>query len=42
MTLGQEFGGYAQQAANAVSRVEDMLKSRLNQLALGGTAIGLM
>ena len=40
MTLGQEFGGYAQQAQNAISRVHDLMKSRLIELALGGTAIG--
>ncbi len=39
VTLGQEFGGYAQQIKNAISRVESCYP-RLYQLALGGTAVG--
>lgn len=39
MTLGQEFGGYAQQVEYAIARIKDTLP-RLYQLALGGTAVG--
>lgn len=39
MSLGQEFGGYAQQVEYAIARVKDTLP-RLYQLALGGTAVG--
>jgi fumarate hydratase class II len=37
--LGQEFGGYAQQIANGLARLESV-KPRLAELALGGTAVG--
>jgi fumarate hydratase class II len=37
--LGQEFGGYATQAAKAVARAERAMMS-LNELPLGGTAVG--
>jgi fumarate hydratase class II len=37
--LGQEFSGYAQQIRNGRARLESV-KSRLAELALGGTAIG--
>lgn len=37
--LGQEFGGYAQQIANGLARLE-AVKPRLAELALGGTAVG--
>lgn len=39
LTLGQEFGGYAQQVWNAITRVEAALPA-VQQLALGGTAVG--
>ena len=39
LTLGQEFSGYATQAAYAVARLESTLP-RLRQLAQGGTAVG--
>jgi fumarate hydratase class II len=39
LTLGQEFSGYVQMAANGVERVEGALK-RLYALAQGGTAVG--
>jgi len=39
LTLGQEFGGYAQQIAYGASRVRATLP-RLQELALGGTAVG--
>ncbi|EOD08009.1 fumarate hydratase [Emiliania huxleyi CCMP1516] len=39
LTLGQEFGGYAQQIAYGASRVRAALP-RLQELALGGTAVG--
>ncbi|MFH1981534.1 MAG: class II fumarate hydratase [Pseudomonadota bacterium] len=39
MTLGQEFSGYARQAALGVERL-DALTPRLAELALGGTAVG--
>jgi len=37
--LGQEFSGYAQQARNALARLE-AVKPRLAELPLGGTAVG--
>ena len=39
LTLGQEFGGYAQQVANGIERIESTLP-KLMQLAQGGTAVG--
>ena len=39
VTLGQEFSGYARQAAQAVDRLDGQLP-RLCELALGGTAVG--
>ena len=39
LTLGQEFSGYAQQAANGIQRLEAVLP-RLYALAQGGTAVG--
>ncbi len=39
LTLGQEFGGYAQQIANGIHRIEQTL-SALMELAQGGTAVG--
>mmetsp|Transcript_15704 Transcript_15704/g.28205 ORF Transcript_15704/g.28205 Transcript_15704/m.28205 type:complete len:472 (-) Transcript_15704:89-1504(-) len=39
LTLGQEFGGYAQQVKNAIARVNACLP-RLYELAIGGTAVG--
>jgi fumarate hydratase, class II len=39
VTLGQEFGGYAAQIRQGVSRLEDTLP-RLGQIPLGGTATG--
>ncbi|MCP9950242.1 class II fumarate hydratase [Actinomadura madurae] len=39
VTLGQEFGGYAAQAAHGVERLEAVLP-RLAELPLGGTAVG--
>ena len=39
LTLGQEFGGYAQQVANGIARIESTLPM-LMQLAQGGTAVG--
>lgn len=39
LTLGQEFGGYAQQLTLGLARIKDCLK-RLYPLALGGTAVG--
>lgn len=39
VTLGQEFGGYAQQIRNGIARVEGALP-RLAELPLGGTAVG--
>lgn len=39
LTLGQEFGGYAQQVEYAIARVEASLPC-LYRLALGGTAVG--
>ncbi|WP_426029817.1 class II fumarate hydratase [Caulobacter sp. DWP3-1-3b2] len=39
LTLGQEFGGYAQQVANGIARIELTLP-KLMELAQGGTAVG--
>ena len=39
VTLGQEFGGYAQQVRNGIDRVKGCLP-RLYQVAQGGTAVG--
>lgn len=39
LTLGQEFGGYAQQVEYGIQRIEMSLPS-LYRLALGGTAVG--
>ena len=39
LTLGQEFGGYAQQIANGIHRIEQTLPM-LMELAQGGTAVG--
>jgi len=39
LTLGQEFGGYAQQVENGIYRIEQTLPM-LMQLAQGGTAVG--
>ena len=39
VTLGQEFGGYAQQIRNGIDRVNSALP-RLAELPLGGTAVG--
>ena len=39
LTLGQEFGGYVQQVANGIERIESTLP-KLMQLAQGGTAVG--
>jgi fumarate hydratase, class II len=39
LTLGQEFGGYAQQVANGIRRIESTMAS-LMELAQGGTAVG--
>ena len=39
LTLGQEFSGYAAQAANGIARIEAALP-RLCALAQGGTAVG--
>jgi len=39
LTLGQEFGGYAQQIANGIKRIESTLPM-LMELAQGGTAVG--
>jgi fumarate hydratase, class II len=39
VTLGQEFGGYAAQVRQGISRVEGTL-SRLGEIPLGGTATG--
>jgi fumarate hydratase class II len=39
LTLGQEFGGYAQQVANGIVRIEQTLPL-LMELAQGGTAVG--
>jgi fumarate hydratase class II len=39
VTLGQEFGGYAEQVRQAMIRIEECLP-RVGQLPLGGTAVG--
>jgi len=39
LTLGQEFGGYAQQIKYAIDRVDSVLP-RVYELAIGGTAVG--
>lgn len=39
VTLGQEFGGYAQQLTNDIARLELSLQG-VYELALGGTAVG--
>ena len=39
VTLGQEFGGYAQAVENGVERIEAALP-RVGELPLGGTAVG--
>jgi fumarate hydratase class II len=39
VTLGQEFGGYAAQVRQGISRVEVTLE-RVGQIPLGGTAVG--
>jgi fumarate hydratase, class II len=39
LTLGQEFSGYATQAAKAVERVDKAIAA-LHELAVGGTAVG--
>lgn len=39
LTLGQEFGGYAQQLTNGLERIDAALP-RMYELALGGTAVG--
>ncbi len=39
LTLGQEFGGYAQQLEYGIERVKSALPA-LHRLALGGTAVG--
>ena len=39
VTLGQEFGGYAQAIENGIERVNDCLP-RVGELPLGGTAVG--
>ncbi len=39
LTLGQEFSGYAAQAANGIARLREALP-RLYRLAQGGTAVG--
>lgn len=39
LTLGQEFGGYAQQIRNGIRRIEMSLPA-VYELALGGTAVG--
>ena len=40
LSLGQEFGGWAAQLRECSDRLEQVLNSRLNKLALGGTAVG--
>jgi fumarate hydratase, class II len=39
LTLGQEFGGYAQQLTNSIRAIENALVM-ITELALGGTAVG--
>lgn len=40
LSLSQEFGGWAAQLRECSDRLEQVLSSRLNKLALGGTAVG--
>ncbi len=39
LTLGQEFGGYAQQVTNSIRAIKNALEM-VKELALGGTAVG--
>ncbi|MBN8694892.1 MAG: class II fumarate hydratase [Bacteroidetes bacterium] len=39
LTLGQEFGGYAQQVTNSIRAIKNALEM-VRELALGGTAVG--
>ena len=39
LTLGQEFGGYAQQVTNSIRAIKNSLEM-VRELALGGTAVG--
>jgi fumarate hydratase class II len=39
LTLGQEFGGYAQQITNSIRAIKNALEM-VKELALGGTAVG--
>lgn len=39
LTLGQEFGGYAQQLTNSIKAINNALET-VKELALGGTAVG--
>lgn len=39
LTLGQEFGGYAQQITNSIRAIKNALEA-VKELALGGTAVG--
>jgi len=39
LTLGQEFGGYAQQIKNSIRAIKNALEM-VSELALGGTAVG--
>jgi fumarate hydratase class II len=39
LTLGQEFGGYAQQVTNSIRAIKNSLEM-VSELALGGTAVG--
>ena len=40
LALSQEFGGWTSQLRDCRERLEQVLNSRLNKLALGGTAVG--
>lgn len=40
LSLSQEFGGWAAQLRDCSDRLKQVLNSRLNKLALGGTAVG--
>jgi len=40
LSLGQEFGAWAAQLRDCSARLQQVLDSRLNKLALGGTAVG--
>lgn len=40
LALSQEFGGWAAQLRDCEKRLHQVLNSRLNKLALGGTAVG--